>query len=99
MKPADSFDLKKFITEGKLLKENPQKPTHTMTIYSPDQVDFIVNDLKEVGAVVIGDVEKSDDDYTSVNLIITPQQLQEFEELGWGTANGKDDWYIEEYLG
>lgn len=98
MKPADSFDLKKFITEGKLLKENPQNPTHTMTIYSPDQVDSIVDDLKKVGAVVIGDVEK-DDDVTSVNLIITPQQLEEFEELGWGMASGKDDWYIEEYLG
>ncbi len=97
MKPADSFDLKKFITEGKLLKENPQDPTHTMTIYSSNQVDSIVDDLKEVGAVVIR-VEESDDD-TFVDLIITPQQLQEFEELGWGMANGKDDWSIEEYLG
>jgi len=97
MKPADNFDLKKFITEGKFSKQKSQDPTHTMTIYSPDQVDSIVDDLKKVGAVVIN-VEEDDND-TFVNLIITPQQLQKFEKLGWGTANGKDDWYIEEYLG
>ena len=88
------LELKKLIREEirKVLREN-NTPTHTITVYDPSQVDYIVDDLKAAGASVVT-IESPDNDETFVDVVMNDQQLRKFQSE-WGTGNAKDDWSVE----
>ena len=85
-------EFRKLIREEvrKVIKED-NTPTHTITVYDPSQVDFIVDDLKATGATVLS-TESPDSDETFIDVNMNNQQLAKFKSE-WDSA--KDDWSIE----
>lgn len=84
-------EFRKLIREEvrKVLKEN-NKPTHIIQVYDESQVDYIVDDLKAIGATVLS-VESPDPDETYIDVNMSSQQLAKFKSE-WDAA--KDDWAI-----
>jgi hypothetical protein len=89
-----STEFRKLIREEirKVLRED-NTPTHTITVYDSSQVDYIVDDLKAAGALVLT-IESPDNDETFVDVAMSDQQLRKFQSE-WGMANAKDDWSVE----